>query len=227
MMTRKGIVREMSKSQVKIDGIGAKFIFLDDFSYPTSENTKINTEAINERKVEMKIKCAKCKKEFEYSKNDVKKHYMKLRFTIHSKKNEMEFVVCTHCQYENYIEEKMLLNKCFICGGFLYEHTDLETANRYIYCPKCKEEAETVKARMTDEQARGLLAVTKMLGITDSQVDEIKEKFDTDYKKQILTDIRNYLLKKQEDTLPFYDELNVEMALNDLKKYAEKLGVEL
>ena len=47
-MTKKGIAREMSKLQVKIDGIGAKFIFLDDFSQTTSENTKINAEAINE-----------------------------------------------------------------------------------------------------------------------------------------------------------------------------------
>jgi DNA-directed RNA polymerase subunit RPC12/RpoP len=46
------------------------------------------------------------------------------------------------------VEEKMLLNKCGICGGFLYEHTDLETANRYIYCPKCKEEHDEVKEKM-------------------------------------------------------------------------------
>jgi uncharacterized Zn finger protein (UPF0148 family) len=45
-------------------------------------------------------------------------------------------------------EEKMLLNKCSICGGFLYEHTDLESANYYIYCPKCKEEYDKVKAKM-------------------------------------------------------------------------------
>lgn len=44
------MVNEMDKKQVKIeiDGIKAKFIFLDDFSQPTSENTKINTKAINE-----------------------------------------------------------------------------------------------------------------------------------------------------------------------------------
>lgn len=134
-------------------------------------------------------------------------------------------------------EEKMLLNKCGICGGFLYEHTDLESANRYIYCPKCKEETDKVKARMTDEQARGFLALTKMLGITNEQVEEIKEKFDTDYKKQILTDIRNYLLKSKEvfeKTTDFKSvlfgagvQVFVEQALADLTEYAEKLGVEL
>lgn len=133
------------------------------------------------------------------------------------------------------VEEKMLLNKCGICGGSLYEHTDLESANRYIYCPKCKEEADKVKARMTDEQARGFLAFTKMLGITDSQVDEIKEKFDTDYKKQILTDIRDYLAEKKEICdVTFVDlerelerEMFIDKLLDDLIEYAEKLGVEL
>lgn len=134
-------------------------------------------------------------------------------------------------------EEKMLLNKCGICGGFLYEHTDLESANRYIYCPKCKEEADKVKARMTDEQARGFLAFTKMLGISDNQVEEIKEKFDTDYKKQILTDIRDYLLIGKsvfEKPTDFESvlfgagvQIFIDKALADLNKYAEKLGVEL
>ena len=130
-------------------------------------------------------------------------------------------------------EERMLLNKCFICGGFLYQHTDLETAQSYIYCPKCKEEADKVKERMTDEQARGFLAFTQMLGITDKQVDEIKQKFDTDYKKQILTDIRNYLVKKQEIYKPQLCHMDRLMffvyaeQLYDLTEYAEKLGVEL
>ena len=135
-------------------------------------------------------------------------------------------------------EEKMLLNKCGICGGSLYEHTDLESANRYIYCPKCKEEADKVKARMTDEQARGFLAFAKMLGISDNQVEEIKEKFDTDYKKQILTDIRNYLVAildewyKRIDEPNFYEQNigvynHIRKELDDLTEYAEKLGVEL
>lgn len=182
----------------------------------------------------MEIKCAKCKNEFEYSKEDVKKHYLKLSIKNIHDKNEMDFVVCPHCQYENYIEEKMLLNKCGICGGFLYEHTDLETANRYIYCPKCKEEADKVKARMTDEQTRGFLAFTKMLGITDSQVDEIKEKFDTDYKKKILTDIRDYLVERhrrlaiESQMCPKFDEIFLVLSMIvDLQTYAEKLGVEL
>lgn len=50
------------------------------------------------------------------------------------------------------VEEKMLLNKCGRCGGFLYQHTDLETANQYIYCPKCKEEYDKFKQRMTSER---------------------------------------------------------------------------
>ena len=129
------------------------------------------------------------------------------------------------------VEEKMLLNKCGICGGALYEHTDLESANRYIYCPKCKEEADKVKERMTDEQARGFLAFTKMLGITDSQVDEIKEKFDIDYKKKILTDIRDYLngLLAEWNGAGIHLEriCLVEKQLVNLAEYAEKLGVEL
>jgi uncharacterized Zn finger protein (UPF0148 family) len=182
----------------------------------------------------MEIKCANCKNEFEYSKEDVKKHYLKLSIHNIQDKNEMEFVVCPHCQYENYIEEKMLLNKCGVCGGFLYKHTELETANSYIYCPKCKEEADKVKARMTDEQARGFLAFTKMLGITDNQVEEIKEKFDTDYKKQILTDIRDYLVERQRclaiesRMCPKIRETALVLSMiEDLQKYAEKLGVEL
>lgn len=185
----------------------------------------------------MEIKCANCKNEFQYSKEDVKKHYLKLSIHNIQDKNEMEFVICPHCQYENYIDEKMILNKCGICGGFLYEHTDLETANRYIYCPKCKEEADKVKERMTDEQARGFLAFTKMLGITDSQVDEIKEKFDTDYKKQILTDIRDYLVEQKEKWQHQKCEINqimglgvkvfADQALADLTEYAKKLGAEL
>lgn len=160
----------------------------------------------------MEIKCADCKNEFQYSKEDVKKHYLKLSIHNIHDKNEMDFVVCPRCQYENYIEEKMLLNKCGICGGFLYEHTDLETANRYIYCPKCKEEADKVKARMTDE---------------------MKQKFDIDYKKKILTDIRDYLVKKQEIYKPQLCHMDRLMffvyaeQLYDLTEYAEKLGVEL
>ena len=96
----------------------------------------------------MEIKCANCKNEFQYLKEDVKKHYLKLSIHNVCDKNEMKFVICPLCQHENYFEEKMLLNKCFICGGFLYQHTDLETANRYIYCPKCKEEHDKVKEKM-------------------------------------------------------------------------------
>ena len=48
-------------------------------------------------------------------------------------------------------EEKMLLNKCFICGGFLYQHTDLGTANQYIYCSKCKEEHDKIKSDMVEK----------------------------------------------------------------------------
>ena len=90
---------------------------------------------------------------------------------------------------------------------------------------------------MTDEQARWFLAFTKMLGINDSQVDEIKEKFETDYKKQILTDIRDYLLRGKsvfEKTTDFKSvlfgagvQVFIDQALSDLAEYAEKLGVEL
>lgn len=52
----------------------------------------------------MEIKCAKCKNEFQYSKEDVKKHYLKLSIHNIHDKNEMEFVVCPHCQHENYFK---------------------------------------------------------------------------------------------------------------------------
>ena len=135
------------------------------------------------------------------------------------------------------VEEKMLMTKC-LCGGFLYQHTDLETANQYIYCPKCKEEADKVKERLADEQVRGFLAITKMLGITDSQVDEMKEKFDIDYKRKILTDIRDYLVAildewhRRSDEPNFYEQNigvynHIRKELDDLTEYAKKLGVEL
>lgn len=53
-------------------------------------------------------------------------------------------------------EEKMLLNKCFICGGFLYQHTDLGTANQYIYCSKCKEEHDKIKSDMVEKMGVAL-----------------------------------------------------------------------
>lgn len=54
----------------------------------------------------MEIKCANCKNEFQYSKEDVKKHYLKLSIHNIHDKNEMEFVVCPLCKRDINLKEK-------------------------------------------------------------------------------------------------------------------------
>ncbi len=148
----------------------------------------------------MKIKCANCKNEFQYSNEDVKKHYLKL--SIHNVYDKMEFVVCPHCQHENYFEEKMLLNKCDICGGFLYVHTDLETA------------LDNFRKELARKEKLALRKPEKILTDIRDYLVEYKEKWQ--HQKYEVPQIMGLGV-----------EVFAEKALADLTEYAEKLGVEL
>lgn len=86
----------------------------------------------------------------------------------------------------------------------------------------------------SDDWLRGFAIMSKIFSVTENDLDEIKQKFDTKYKTEILTDIRDYLEKTKKTWKENNEILGTDLplfALNrfiyDLTEYAEKLGVEL
>ena len=92
--------------------------------------------------------------------------------------------------------------------------SDMSGALYYVFCEPCH-----CKGKGANDKETALEKFHKELAR--------KEKLDNRKPEKILTDIRNYLVERKNNTVVMEYMGLWETALADLAKYAEKLGVEL
>lgn len=84
--------------------------------------------------------------------------------------------------------------------------------------------------KMKDSWELALPFMMRLFVADEAEIEKIKGEFEFSQKKQILTDIRDYLAEKKQIcyvTCYLEREMFIDTLIDDLTEYAEKLGVEL
>ena len=118
-----------------------------------------------------------------------------------------------------------LIESCRYWGaGTSAEIADHLIANNVFVLPE----------KMKDSWELALPFMMRLFGADEAEIDKIKQEFECQKVKQILTDIRDYLVERQRclaiesRMCPKIRETALVLSMiEDLKMYAEKLGVEL
>ena len=115
------------------------------------------------------------------------------------------------------VSEYMNLESMFV--GATEKFADYLIANNVFVLPE----------QMKDSWELALPFMMRLFAIDEEQIEKVNREFERKEVKQILTDIRDYLVAWRDNNAIDYsaERWIDETALADLAEYAEKLGVEL